>query len=250
MLKTVRKQLLYVDRIRGLVAHMRYRYFLTFGKRLRTINSQDADPVTVRHNLKGIVPLMNSRRSSILIRPLSVIECVNEQSKILCIGPRTEGELLLLVAYGFQFENIRGLDLISYSPWIDIGDMHTMPYMDNSWDVVISSMVLTYSNEPQKAADEMIRVTKNGGIIAISLEYSDITSPETREKLLQKHGYVIEATLTQQAAIMETTKGLLDLFVGYVDTVFFAQEGYHAVRPNTIKGSPSSTVSVVFSIRK
>jgi Methyltransferase domain len=250
MLKTFRRQLLYVDRIRGFVAYLRYWYFLNVKRQLRTIESQDADSTTVNHNLKGIVPLMNSRRSSILVRPLSVIESVNQESRVLCIGPRTEGELLLLTAYGFQPRNIRGLDLISYSPWIDIGDMHATTYTDSSWDIVISSMVLTYSTTPQKAASEMLRITKSGGIIAISLEFSNINAPETREKLLQKHGYVIESTLTKEAVIMETTKGLLDMFAGYVDTVFFAQDGSISPMPNTIKGSPSSTVSVIFSIRK
>jgi len=60
-------------------------------------------------------------------------------------------------------KNIRGLDLISYSPWVDLGDMHAMPYEDDTWDITLVSMVLTYSENPRKVVDEVVRVTKSGG---------------------------------------------------------------------------------------
>ena len=41
-----------------------------------------------------------------------------------CIGPRNEAEIFMLWSYGFKLENIVGLDLISYSPLIDLGDMY------------------------------------------------------------------------------------------------------------------------------
>ncbi len=243
MFKTIRRQLLYIDRIRGAVAYCRFFYFTKVLRRFQTLNSKDANPMTIEHNWKGILPTLDSKRSSILVRPLSVIESVNANSRILSIGPRSEGELLLLEAYGFNRQNIRGLDLISYSPMIDLGDMHTMAYTDNSWDVVISSMVLPYSDNQQKAADEMVRVVKNKGIIAISLEY---VPPEDYEKIRAQFGY----TVGKSEERIQTVKGLLELFQPHIETVFFAQDGYIASTPNTIKGSPSSTVSVIFSINK
>ncbi|MCS6807713.1 MAG: class I SAM-dependent methyltransferase [Bacteroidota bacterium] len=246
MLKTFRRQLLYVDRIRGLVAYIRYFYYAKLRRMLRTIDVEKMDPVTVRHNLRSVIPLMNSRRSNIFIRPLSVIERVHENSSILVIGPRTEGEMLLFVAFGFNPKTIRGLDLISYSPWIEIGDMHAMPYSDNSWDVVVSGMVLSYSNDPQQAAREMLRVVKHGGIIVIAVEYD--SGELSREELMQRDGYVIESGMPERR--IQTVHGLLQLFDGNVDTVFFQQDGYIAEHPNTIKGSPTSTVVVIFSVKK
>jgi SAM-dependent methyltransferase len=243
MLKTVRRQLLYVDRIRGAIAYIRYVCFAKILRRLRTVEAGEANPVTIKHNLQGLVPTMDSKRSSILVRPLSVIEAVHAQSSILSIGPRSEGELLLLEAYGFERKNIRGLDLISYSPLVDLGDMHAMPYSDNTWDVVISSMVLPYSDNQQKAVDEMIRVAKPNGIIGISLEY---VTPKAAEEILAKHGY----TVGTDERRVQTVEGLLALFRQVVDKVYFAQDGYISSTPNTIKGSPASTVAVIFSIDK
>ena len=90
---------------------------------------------------------------------------------MLSIGPRTEMELLSLVAQGFDPDKIRGLDLISYSPWIDLGNMHYMPYNDNTFDVVISGWVLGYSDNPELACQEMLRVSKDDCIIAIGSTY-------------------------------------------------------------------------------
>ena len=243
MLKTVRKQLLFVDRIRGAVAYMRLFYFTKILRRLRTLDAADANPVTVKHNMKGLLPTLDSKRSSILVRPLSVIEQVNADSHVLCIGPRSEGELLLLEAYGFKRGNVRGLDLISYSPLVDLGDMHAMPYPDNSWDVVISSMVLPYSDNQQKAINEMIRVAKPNGVVAISLEY---VTPQEVEEIDKRHGYSIGSFETR----VQSVEGLLAMFQPFVGTVYFSQNGYQPEKPNTIKGSPTSTVSVVFSLDK
>lgn len=244
MLKTVRRQLLYVDRIRGAIAYIRYIFFTKIQRRLRTMDAAgDANPVTIKHNLAGLLPTLDSKRSSILVRPLSVIEAVHANSSILSIGPRSEGELLLLEAYGFQRQNIRGLDLISYSPLVDLGDMHAMAYPDNKWDIVISSMVLPYSDDQQKAVNEMIRVAKPNGIIAISLEY---VTPEAAEEIHAKYGY----TVGSDSRRVQTVKGLLAMFEPFVDTIYFSQDGYVTATPNTIKGSPASTVAVVFSINK
>ncbi|MFY8001006.1 MAG: class I SAM-dependent methyltransferase [Candidatus Kapaibacteriota bacterium] len=245
MLKTFRRQLLYVDRIRGFVAYVRYLYYAKLRGMFRTLDVEKMDPVTIRHNLKSILPLMSSRRSHIFIRPLSVIENVHENSKILVIGPRTEGELLLFVAYGFNPETIRGLDLITYSPWVDTADMHKMPYADGSWDVLVSGMVISYSTDPTQAAQEMIRVVKHGGIIAIAVEFSTGIS---REELMQRDGYVIESGTGDKR--IQTVAALLSLFEGYVGTIFFQQDGYIAPQPNRIKGSPTSTVLVIFSVKK
>ena len=99
---------------------------------------------------------------------MQVIQSRVRDVKVLDIGARSESELLLLAGYGFSWENIFGLDLISYSPLVKDGDMHAIPYDDNEFDICISSRVLGYSNDMHVAINEMIRVLKPGGIIAIN----------------------------------------------------------------------------------
>ena len=39
-------------------------------------------------------------------------------------------------------KNITALDLFSYTPKFDMGDMHKMPYNNNSFDIIISGWCL------------------------------------------------------------------------------------------------------------
>lgn len=50
--------------------------------------------------------------------------------------------------------------------------MHALPYPDRAFDIVISGWVLGYSKDPQRAVDEMVRVTRPGGLIAIVCTYN------------------------------------------------------------------------------
>ena len=104
------------------------------------------------------------------MNPLKSLDFINySKSKVLAIGPRLEGEIFKIVSNGFRFKNISAIDLQSYSPFIDLGDMTEMKYEDNSFDIVLCSFVLNYSNNVTQAAKEIVRVAKNGSIISISL---------------------------------------------------------------------------------
>ena len=160
----------------------------------------------VSYNLEGVFNDPGSARSSRLIKPLSCIELIRPlmfnyrpngvlqdldieiDVKLLCIGPRTEAEPLLLWSYGFKLENITCIDLISYSPLIDLGDMHEMPYSDNSFDVVFCSCTLVYSKNIPKAIAEFKRVAKKQAIFALMF---DIPNEEYREISARTTGTVI-----------------------------------------------------------
>ena len=133
-------------------------------------------PGTVAHNRRETEQRLfsSSRRTLRLINPLSALEPIYSNApklKVLSVGPRTEMEIFHLMAVGFQLKNIAALDLLSSSPLIDVGDMHHMPYDDQSFQVVISSWVIAYSSNPQRAVEEMVRVCADGGIIAIGQTY-------------------------------------------------------------------------------
>ena len=154
--------------------------------------------------------------------------------------------MFLLFGNGFSWENIYGLDLISYSPKIQLGDMHTIPFEENFFDVVICGWTLSYSAQPQLAANEMQRIVKNGGMIAIGVEYSTMTKEDT-EYLLK---YAIQE-YDKLAERINSTGQILALFKNNVHQVFFDHDA-----PNKISHSRNgyadnvSNVVTIFSINK
>lgn len=195
---------------------LRYIVKVLFLRQLKTydLESKNIASTTISHNLKGMKDL-SVNRSNALVKPLSMIEAINFNAKILSIGPRTEGELYNLAANGFNLKNIRGLDLITYSKQIDLGDMHAMPYSDNQWDVVICGWVLAYSENKKKAAQEILRVCKPGGIIAIGVEYH----PLSPEEIGKEMGYI-----PGSSERLGNLQSILNLFDGHIDHLYFSQE--------------------------
>ncbi len=221
-----------IDFIRFLICRIRKFYFIRVRKELKIWNGSEEKFVitknnlsTIEHNLNGLHDVSGAR-SFRVIKPLSVIETYRAlntmpilggelhdldyscNAKVLSIGPRTEGEIFCLISHGFKPKNITGIDLISYSPYIDVGDMHNMKYDKDSFDIVICSCVLVYSKDPLLACSEILRVCQNGGLICLSQD----TTPEAGKGHL-------DSNLKQQTI---TIDDYLKLFSPYVKRVFLA----------------------------
>jgi SAM-dependent methyltransferase len=175
---------------------------------------------------------------NLLLYPVALIEVLHPDSRILVIGPRNENDLYNLVGLGFRIENIRGLDLISYSPYIELGDMHNMPFPSDSFDAVICGWTLSYSTHPARAAGEMIRVTRPGGVIAIGVEYSSMT-PTDEKSLL---GYEIQE-FERTGGRINSTAQIKELFGTNVEAVFFEHDA-----PLKISHSASGLVPNVSNV--
>jgi SAM-dependent methyltransferase len=168
--------------LRHLWVYLRALYFIRVRRRLRVLDSQHAISANVSHNMRSIHHA--NPRMRLLLLPLSTIETLDPAtSRILVIGPRNEFDLYTLVALGFRLEHIVGLDLISYSPHVKLGDMHDLAFADASFDAVVCGWTLSYSTNPQQAAREIARVTKPGGVVAIGVEYSTL-DPKSENQLL------------------------------------------------------------------
>lgn len=138
--------------------------------------------------LAEVYRFFSGDRSQLLLNPiLSCLSLDKKSCKVLSIGPRTEGEIFNIVKNGFNKNLVSAIDLQTYSPLIKLGDIHEIPFDDNSFDIVLCGWVLRYSYNRKKAISELIRVTKDKGIISIGSTYKD-DDQFTNEKIVNFFG--------------------------------------------------------------
>ncbi len=210
-------QLLHIPHVRALLSAVRL-------KRLREEDVQTVEAMgpgviknALAHNLNNLSDTVTLDRPSRLIGPLRSIDHIVKNHKtmrVLTVGPRTEAELFALMALGFEPRNIWGLDLISYSALVDLGDMHDMPYPDASFDVVILSGVLGYSSDNPRVAGEILRVAAPGAYVAIGCYYS----PWSNEELNRVKTIKLDGTR------FESADDILMLFDGVPREVLFRHD--------------------------
>jgi hypothetical protein len=222
-----------VPAVNRLIFAVRFFYYVRLRGRLASNPDDSAtfDPIYSRTMLlKG----RTSDRPLSLIRPLSSIPAI-VGGRVLSVGSRYETELLYLVGYGFDPKRIRGLDLFSYSPWIDAGNMHRMPYPDRSFDVVVLGWIISYSETPRRVAEEVIRVISDAGVVAVGVSYYS-------ESFVRNHVASGKAVIGDYASRLQTTEAILELFSPWVDKVFFRYDP-----PSDVS---ESRCLVVFSVKK
>lgn len=108
-------------------------------------------------------------RMANLMYPLSILIQNKASAKVLIVGPRTEDDIYLAKALGLV--NTKGVDLFSYSPHIDLGDCHRLPYQNAEFDVVVMGWVIAYCGDPHLALREAQRVLRPNGFLAIGWEW-------------------------------------------------------------------------------
>lgn len=232
-IKSLACQTMMLPAANRLVFKLRFFWFAYIMKRL-TVFQDENSVLAPNYSLDMLKKGTTSDRPLRLIRPLSVIDQLSKSARILSIGCRFETELLYLVGYGFRADRVRGFDMISYSPWVDCGNMHAMPYEDNSWDAVILGWVMTYSDDPKQAAREVVRVARDGALIAIGVSYYPLEQL-TKDRLAGGDERVRDKRL-------QTVREYLELFGENVKTVFFQ----HDVADVTKEG----VCSLIFQIKK
>jgi SAM-dependent methyltransferase len=230
-----------IKTIRIIICKLRFFYFTKFRKAIKVLDSKDSINFTISHNLKGLYYFGLDRMDK-LIKPLSVLENLNCDSRILVIGPRNEEDIFNLMGNGFN--NIIGLDLISYSPYIQIGDMHNTNFMNDTFDAIICGWTLSYSDNPIKFANEMIRIIKNKGVLAIGIEYSTLNALEN----FQVHnGYTLENVNIKR---INSVNEILSLFTNYLGDIFFIHDAPNKISHSSELVDHVSSVATIFSIIK
>lgn len=210
-----RSMMLQMQYSRQAIARDRADYLLNHGA-LKKFGGADSSIAhnTLEYNLSAFEPgnAPHMDRPLALMHAILLIERVarnKEQLSVLTIGPRSEYEILALHAAGFAKDKTRGLDLFSYSPFIDVGDMHALPYANGKFDVILLSFALCYSKNQGVVAGEIMRVARDRAIIAIGDEYKDESSGQNRQNVFRN-----------EATYVNSCDHILDLFRGRVKAVF------------------------------
>jgi len=122
---------------------------------------------------------------------------IKHDSKILDVGCATGGFLNFLGKKGFK--NLYGIDLIKdyvdyaqkYSYNIKVGNVYSIPFNDNSFDIVILDQVIEHLVDLKRAIIEIKRVLVNGGIVCVGVpdasRYEEIYFFEFYWFLMREH---------------------------------------------------------------
>lgn len=213
-----------VPQFRFHIARKRWHVFQHSGGAITRYGNQHSSVIqsTVDHNIDGVSNSLSSlaslERSELVFRPVMALDKVYSyrdrtvfpELKVLLVGSRTEYEVLLALSYGVNPANLAAVDLISYSPWITPGDMHELPYDDNTFDLIVLGWVLAYSSTPARVADELVRVARPGGVVSIG---NDCYTHEA----LKKSKFFSENR-------PNSLPSLLALFGDHVKTIYFSHE--------------------------
>lgn len=221
-------------------AYMRLRlHVLLLVRGVREIGEHGSISRTVSHNLR-FLRSYNTRNERLLLSSMCIENL--QSAKSLIIGCRTEEELFLFRGYGIR--DVSAVDIMSYSPRVDLGDMHALPYAESSFDFVFCSYTLSYSDNPRRAAAEIVRVAKDGGSVAIAIEYCPWDRREEIQEALL--GYKL-----MPGEKLETVDDILTLFSPNVGNIFVRYDAERKLH-HDVDGliSNPSPVITVFSIHK
>ena len=236
-----RREILLLRAVRQIVVLLRYGWFVRVRHRLSTFDTHDSVPGTVEHNLRGI--LVVGQRAAQLLMAVSLVESTR-RGDCLIVGCRNEDDIL--VAKGYGFGTVTGLDLISYSPYVRLGDMHRLPFPDDSFDAVVVPYTLSYSDAPARAAAEFARVCRAGGAIGIAIEYlpAELAAAVSRSHMHEAYR-AYEPRLDSSAQILD----LFDPAVVDAVVVNYDALGRRHHTETAVVSDPSPII-LVFTVKK
>jgi hypothetical protein len=211
---TYRNELLQLRLVRELLAHHRMLYLAAQGAPKRYAGDTTAVAAnTIDYNIEGAITAAALDRPSIMFDVVKAIERVHKnigKLDVLSVGPRSEIEIFGMMAAGFHPNRIKAVDLFSYSPYVETGDMHDLPYADDSFDIIFLGWVLSYSRDQSIVARELMRVGRERAIIVLAGDYSD----ESRDR----------PTFENETTHMQSCEQLLALFGDRVGKVYFRHD--------------------------
>jgi SAM-dependent methyltransferase len=169
-------QILRIDLIRNYFSWARFQ-FMKKNVRVFEVVGEKVGKDTIEQNmgaLRNRAAYGMGNRMALLLYPLAALVRDIDHPKVLIVGPRTEDDIFWARSLGML--DARGLDLFTYSPLIDIGDMHATNYANSEFDALILGWVVSYSSAPEVLLQECQRILKPGGYLGLGIE----SNPELR----------------------------------------------------------------------
>ena len=125
-------------------------------------------------------------RTQLLSDKVSELFPLGPKHSVLCIGCRNGNELDYIRLKGAG--SVVGIDVISTRQDILVMDMHELKFPDNSFDVVYTCHSFEHAYDPMKVGQEIARVLRPGGIIAIEVPVNYKVSGVDRFDYANKDG--------------------------------------------------------------
>ncbi|KTD24319.1 Methyltransferase domain [Legionella lansingensis] len=213
LLPSIYRYVLLQPLVLSLTLRIRWLFFFCLAQLRRQPRVLEANNTNVNgfiHNYKQILSFEygHRNRTESLMSVMKTIQDIDfKKSKVLCVGPRNEGEVLLLRYYGLSSHNVEAIDLFSYSPLIKVMDMNDLKYEDNSFDIYYSSAVIKYSPNIALTIAESIRVTKPGGLMVYGFMFGEKTN-----------------IIPDGSELQDGIKELLSFYEGHVEHIFWQEE--------------------------
>ena len=103
--------------------------------------------------------------------------------------------------------------------------MHELPYSDRAFHLVISGWAIAYSNRPERAMQEMIRVCQKPGLIAVGVTYEPPRSPDAPPPAY---------TAAIQGNNFSSAADIVGLIGPYLDKIILQHEPYDKRVPGPV----------------
>jgi len=129
---------------------------------VRKLKHQADDSKVYRHKLYEKVDLKNKKK-------ILDVGC-GTGAVLYDMAHQTDGKLIGIDIDKEKLDQAKGLLKDLKNVELMEADTLDLPFEDESFDLVTFTIVLIYISDQQKAIDEMVRVTKKGGIVLATLE--------------------------------------------------------------------------------
>lgn len=110
----------------------------------------------------------STRKESIFLARTLTKDWNLKIESILSIGCRDTREIKR-IKKSFRNAKVNGIDLFSQNEEIIVADMHSIPFPNNSFNLVISIHSMEHSYNPKKAFGEIFRILNNKGMFVIEV---------------------------------------------------------------------------------